>query len=226
MSIIRQKKSVVTRIAPSPTGPFHIGTARTALFNYLFAKKHKGTFILRFEDTDRERSREEYREDILESTRWLGIIPDAVMAQSDRAEIYGRYIERLLESDAAYLSREPSKKDPSAEVEVVRFRNNEPKISFTDTVRGVITVETGDWGDFVIARGLSDPLYHLASVIDDMESGVTHVLRGDDHIINTPRHIALIRALGGTPPSYTHLPLIHSPDRREAVQEKRFGVGY
>ena len=200
----------ITRIAPSPTGTLHIGTARTALFNYLFAKRHKGSFILRFEDTDRERSEKKYEEDILSALQWLSLKPDKIVRQSDRTEIYKKYIQQLLESDKAYIAKEVSKKDPTQEVEVVRFRNTTPSVSFTDTVRGEITVDISDLGDFVIARSVDDPLYHLAVVIDDMEMGVTHVLRGDDHIINTPRQMLLLKALGGTPPAYTHIPLIHS----------------
>ena len=202
---------VVTRIAPSPTGSFHIGTARTALFNYLFAKRNGGSFIVRFEDTDRERSEKRYETEAEDSLRWLGLIPDGVYRQSERGDIYARHIARLLESGAAYLSREPSKGDPSRETEVVRFRNADPKVSFTDTVRGEITMDTADLGDFVIARSGTDPLYNLAVVIDDIGMGVTHVMRGDDHISNTPRQILLTRALGASPPVYTHIPLIHSP---------------
>ena len=213
-------QSVVTRAAPSPTGFLHIGTARTALFNYLFARKNGGTFILRLEDTDRERSREAYADNIRESLSWLSLKPDIEVRQSEQSVRYRRHISRLLESGVAYLSREPSKKDPSAEVTVVRFRNAESAISFTDTVHGTVTASVGDLGDFVIARSADDPLYHLAAVIDDMESGVTHILRGDDHLANTPRQIALIRALGGTPPSYTHIPLIHSPSGGKLSKRK------
>ena len=201
----------VTRIAPSPTGALHIGTARTALCNYLFTKRHGGVFILRFEDTDQERSEKKYEEDILSALQWLSLKPDKIVRQSDRTAIYKKYIQQLLEEDKAYISKEISKKDPTQEVEIVRFRNTSPSVSFIDTVRGDITVDISDLGDFVIARSVDDPLYHLAVVIDDMEMGVTHILRGDDHIINTPRQILLLKALGGTPPSYTHIPLIHSP---------------
>ena len=210
----------ITRIAPSPTGTLHIGTARTALCNYLFAKKHNGLCILRFEDTDRERSKKEYEEDILSALQWLSLKPDKVMRQSDHTAIYKKYIQQLLTNNKAYLSKEPSKKEPSREVEVVRFRNTAPKISFTDTVRGEISVDISDLGDFVIARSIDDPLYHLAVVIDDMEEGITHILRGDDHIINTPRQIALLEALGGTRPSYTHIPLIHSPSGGKLSKRK------
>ena len=201
----------ITRIAPSPTGTLHIGTARTALFNYLFAKRHSGSFILRFEDTDQERSEKKYEKDILSALQWLSLKPDSIVRQSDRTAVYTKYIQQLVEEEKAYLSKEVSKKDPTQEVEVVRFRNTSPNISFTDTVRGDITVDISDIGDFVIARSANDPLYHLAVVVDDMEMGITHILRGDDHIINTPRQVALLKALGGTPPSYTHIPLIHSP---------------
>lgn len=218
----------ITRIAPSPTGVLHIGTARTALLNYLFAKRHNGSFILRFEDTDRERSSKKYEDNILSALQWLSLKPDSVVRQSDRTTVYAKYIQKLLESGKAYLSKEQSKKDPTQEVEVVRFKNSNPQISFTDTVRGDITVDISDLGDFVIARSADDPLYHLAVVVDDMEMGITHILRGDDHIINTPRQIALIEALDGTRPSYTHIPLIHSPSggklskRKDATAITRF----
>ena len=210
----------VTRIAPSPTGALHVGTARAALFNFLFARRYGGEFILRFEDTDRERSEKQYEEDILSALRWLSLTPDRIARQSDRTAVYRRYIQRLLADDRAYVSREPSKKDPSQEVEIVRFRNSAPIVSFTDTVRGDITVDISDLGDFVIARSVDDPLYHLAVVVDDMEMGITHILRGDDHIINTPRQIVLLEALGGTRPLYTHMPLIHSPSGGKLSKRK------
>lgn len=207
----RPADRVVTRIAPSPTGPLHIGTARTALFNYLFAKQHGGRFLVRLEDTDRERSDSGHERDILDSLRWLGLKPDAVARQSDRSSAHERYIARLIASGAAYVSREPSKRDPEREVAVVRFRNTGSSVSFTDTVRGEIVIPVSDSGDFVIARGTRDPLYNLATVADDLEAGVTHVIRGDDHIVNTPIQILLIKALGAEPPAYTHVPLVHSP---------------
>ena len=216
----KKPQTPITRIAPSPTGVLHIGTARTALFNYLFTKKHNGLFILRFEDTDQERSKKEYEKDILSALQWLSIKPDILVRQSDRTAIYKKYIQQLIAGNKAYLSKEPSKKDSSQEVEVVRFRNTNTNISFTDTVRGEITVDISELGDFVIARAIDDPLYHLAVVIDDMEAGITHILRGDDHIINTPRQIALLEALGGTRPSYTHTPLIHSPNGGKLSKRK------
>ncbi|MDE0243431.1 MAG: glutamate--tRNA ligase family protein [Candidatus Kaiserbacteria bacterium] len=200
---------VITRIAPSPTGAFHFGTARTALYNYLFAKKHGGTFMVRFEDTDSERSDRSYESDILQSLSWLNISPDVITRQSERRSVYRGHINRLLASGHAYESREPSKKDPSQEVVVIRYKNTERNVSFKDTVRGTITIDVSDLGDFVIARSIDDPLYNLAVAVDDCVMGITHVLRGDDHITNTPRQILLMQALGYQPPSYTHIPLIH-----------------
>lgn len=206
-----KENKVITRIAPSPTGSFHIGTARTALCNYLYAKKHNGTFIVRFEDTDKERSGEHYIDDIMKSLKWLGISADIVVKQSNRRDIYRKYIKKIIESGNAYVSKEKSKKDPTKEISVIRFKPKNTKISFEDTVRGTITLDISDLGDFVIARGMDDPLYNLAVVIDDLEMSITHIIRGDDHIANTPRQIAIIEALGGTIPTYTHMPLIHSP---------------
>ena len=210
----------VTRIAPSPTGALHIGTARTALFNYLFAKKYGGSFLLRFEDTDTERSERQYEEDIRAALQWLSLEPDHIVRQSDRTAVYRKYIEQLLADGKAYLSEESSKKDPTQKVAVVRFRNPGQPVSFTDTVRGEITDDISDLGDFVIARSVDDPLYHLAVVVDDVVMGVTHILRGDDHISNTPRQIALLDALGGIRPCYTHIPLIHSPDGGKLSKRK------
>lgn len=206
---MKQKRPVVTRIAPSPTGAFHFGTARTALYNYLFAKQHGGTFLVRFEDTDSDRSDREHESDILASLSWLGIVPDSVTRQSDRRAVYRDHINRLLKNGHAYQSEEPSKKDSSKRVTVIRYKNKSKDVSFHDTVRGTISMDVSDLGDFVIARGIDDPLYHLAVAIDDSVMKVTHVLRGDDHIANTPRQLLLIRALGFQPPAYTHIPLIH-----------------
>ena len=205
-------KPVVTRIAPSPTGAFHLGTARTALYNYLFAKRNGGSFLVRFEDTDTARSDRRYERNILDSLAWLGIPPDTVIRQSDRTAVYRRHISRLIADNRAYRSKEPSKRNPSEEVEVIRYRNHDSKVSFRDTVRGTITIDLSDLDDFVIARDDASPLYNLAAAIDDIDTGVTHVLRGDDHIVNTPRQIALIRSLGFDPPSYTHVPLVHGEE--------------
>ncbi len=222
MSIFSSKKPVVTRMAPSPTGHLHIGTARTTLFNYLYAKRHGGTFILRIEDTDKERSKKEYEEEIIEGLTWLGITWDALYRQSERTAIYRGYLERAVEKGKAYVSREESKMRLGEFVEVVRLKNPNTEITFQDEVRGEITFNTTDIGDFVIARSLDDALYHFTAVVDDHEMQVTHVIRGEDHISNTPRQILIQEAIGAERPIYAHLPLILAPDRSKL--SKRHGA--
>ena len=211
---------VVTRVAPSPTGPFHVGTARTALFNYLYAKRVGGRFLVRIEDTDKARSTKEFEEDILDGMRLLGLVCDDMVRQSERVEQHAERLRELVAQDKAYVSREPSKSDPSVEVEVVRLRNPGTTITFHDEVRGDITFDTGELGDFVIARSLRDPLYHFAVVVDDADMGVTHVIRGEDHISNTPRQILIQQALGLPRPVYAHLPLILAQDRSKLSKRK------
>lgn len=206
-------EQVITRVAPSPTGLLHIGLARTALFNYLYAKKHGGQFILRIEDTDKKRSRAVYEKDILDELRWLGITHDKLYRQSERTPIYQTAIEKLVEGGKAYTSKEPEKNDPSKSIEVVRLKNSGGEVTFTDLIRGKITTGVTNLGDLVIARGLDDPLYHLAVVVDDESMGVTHVIRGEDHIPNTARQILIQRALGYKEPNYAHIPLILTQDR-------------
>ncbi len=218
---IRGKK-IVTRIAPSPTGNLHVGTARTALFNYLFAKGSGGKFILRIEDTDQARSKKEYDEDIRSSLQWLGLEYDELHRQSERTEIYKKYLTRLVEKGKAYVSREPGKNDPEKMVDVVRLKNLGKEISFVDRIRGTVSFHTKELGDFVIARSFKEPLYHLAVVVDDFEMGVTHVIRGEDHISNTPRQILIQEALGFPRPEYAHIPLILAPDRSKL--SKRHGA--
>lgn len=205
-------KRVVTRIAPSPTGNLHIGTARSALFNYLFARRAGGSFILRIEDTDRARSTRVYEDDIVESLSWLGLSWDEFYRQSERTVIYRERLEALVGSGAAYVSKEPSTKGQGT-VEVVRLRNRGGNVTFSDLIRGDITFDVSELGDFVIARSMDEPLYHLAVVVDDALSNVTHVIRGEDHISNTPRQILIQEALGLARPSYAHIPLILAPDR-------------
>lgn len=217
-----QHSSVITRMAPSPTGHLHIGTARTALFNYLYARKYGGTFIMRIEDTDKERSKKEYETEILEGLEGLGITWDALYRQSERNTLYRAYLERAIEQGSAYLSKEESKIRKGEFVEVVRLKNPNTSITFTDEVRGDITIDTTDLGDFVIARSLDDALYHFTVVVDDHEMGVTHVIRGEDHISNTPRQILIQEAIGVTRPVYAHLPLILAPDRSKL--SKRHGA--
>lgn len=214
--------SVKTRIAPSPTGWLHIGTARTALFNYLYAKHHGGTFAVRSEDTDRERSKQEYEEEILEGLSWLGMQHDEFVRQSERLPRHKELLEQMVAEGKAYVSEEPSKADPSKTVSVVRIKNPGKVITFKDEIRGDITFDTTELGDFVIARAIDDPLYHFAVVVDDMDMGITHVIRGEDHISNTPRQILLQEALGAPRPVYAHLPLILAPDRSKL--SKRHGA--
>lgn len=216
------QKPVVTRIAPSPTGTLHVGTARSALFNYLYAKKHNGTFIVRIEDTDKERSTKEFENDILSGLQKLGLKEDKVYRQSERSDVYIPYIQTLIDSGAAYVSKEESKATPGEEVEVVRLKNPNKTVTFVDEIRGEISFDTTDLGDFVIARSQTDPLYHLAVVIDDHDMGVTHIIRGEDHISNTPRQILIQEALQIDRPIYAHMPLILAADKSKL--SKRHGA--
>lgn len=212
--------SVVTRIAPSPTGQMHIGTVRTALFNYLFAKKHGGTYFVRIEDTDRERNREEWVEAIWDDFAWCGLIPDARYRTSELLARHQELLHMLVEKDLAYISKEPKKDDPNSTVEVVRLRNKGTSVTFDDLIRGTVTFDTTELGDFVIARSIDDPLYHFAVVVDDGDAGVTHILRAEEHISNTPRQILIQEALGFSRPQYGHLPLILAPDRSKLSKRK------
>lgn len=252
--------SVRTRIAPSPTGWLHLGTARTALFNYLFAKKHGGKFILRIEDTDLERSDKKYEKDIIEQLKWLGIEwdegPDAggeyaPYRQSERTAIYSKYAEKLLEENKAFycfhseeeleaerktqLDKKQSPKHVCAHFGldeekkrelmakgnyVIRFRPAKKKVVFEDLIRGEIEFDSELLGDFSIAKEVSVPLYNFAVVVDDYEMKINFVIRGEDHISNTPKQILLQEALGFEMPKYAHLPLILNPDRTKL--SKRF----
>lgn len=210
---------IVTRFPPSPTGAFHIGSARTALFNYLFAAHHGGVMRLRFEDTDRERSHKEFENDIIEGLHWLGIsYSPPITRQSERTELYRKYCAQLIDRGFAYEAEEAT--DQSGRV--IRFKNPKTTIVFTDLIRGSISTNTSELGDFIVARSINDPLYHLAVVIDDHDAGVTHVIRGEDHISNTPRQILLLEALGFRRPLYAHIPLILAPDRSKL--SKRHGA--
>jgi glutamyl-tRNA synthetase len=225
---------VRTRIAPSPTGYLHIGTARTALFNKLFAEAQGGVFVLRVEDTDQERSRPEFEKQILDGLKWLGLNwdegPDkegefGPYRQSERQSFYVDAIKKLLDSGAAY-QEEGS--------EAVKLKVEAQTVEFTDEIREKVTINSDTWGgDFVIARNLSDPVFHLAVVVDDAAMGITHVIRGEDHLTNTARHILLQRALKVPTPIYAHLPLLLDKQRRklskrsgevglEAYREKGF----
>ncbi len=210
-------QKIITRFAPSPTGPMHIGNVRTALFNYLYAKQNGGDFLVRVEDTDRTRSKKEYEASMFESLEWLGLKRSGELwHQSERTGIYKKYLERLMGEGKAYLSQESEGENK----EVVRFKNPNKLVTFEDLVRGTVEFNTTELGDFIIAKNLEEPLYHLAVVIDDFESGITHVIRGEDHISNTPRQILLQEAIGATRPLYAHLPLILASDRSKLSKRK------
>ncbi len=213
--------SVVTRFPPSPTGLLQAGNARTAVFNYLFAKKHDGKFILRIEDTDRERSKVEFEQGILDTVAWLGFPHDAFYRQSEQAGRHQEVLAQLIQTGAAYISKE-TPIEAGQRDEVIRFKNPNTAVTFTDIIRGDITVDTTDLGDFIIARSLQEPLYHLGVVVDDFDEGVTHVIRGEDHISNTPRQILILRAIGATIPLYAHLPLVFGQDGKKL--SKRTGA--
>lgn len=212
---------VVTRFAPSPTGLFHGGNYRTAIFAYLYARKNKGKFILRIEDTDRARSKKEYEDNILEALGWLGLECDAMYRQSEHAGRHEELLRKLVAENKAYVSQETQEK-PEDRAEVIRFRNPNKKVTFTDAILGEITVDTTDLGDFVIAKSYTEPIFHFAVAVDDWDEGVTHVMRGNDHISNTPRQILILEALSAPQPHYVHFPIVLGPDK--AKLSKRRGA--
>ena len=182
--------NIVTRFAPSPTGLLHAGNYRTAVFAYLFAKRQGGKFILRIEDTDRERSKSEYEENIKEALSWLDLPHDAFFRQSEHRARHRELLEKLIGEGKAYVSKE-APAAPEDRAEVIRFKNPGGVVSFKDAIRGEISMDLSDLKDFVIAKSLDEPLFHLAVVVDDADEGVTHVVRGEDHISNTPRQILI-----------------------------------
>ena len=205
--------TIITRFPPSPTGNLHIGNIRTLLFNYLFTRQQGGEIVMRFEDTDTQRSSKEFEVIALETLTALGLEYDhGPFRQSERTDRYVAALRQLIEKDVAYVAEE-SEGEPGKHI--IRFRNPNKKITFTDVIRGEISIDTTDFGDFVIARSETNPLYHLSVVVDDIEMGITHVIRGEDHITSTPRQMLLIEALGGTVPIYAHLPLIIGPDKKK-----------
>ena len=236
--------AVTTRFAPSPTGFLHIGGARTALFSWLHARRHGGRFLLRIEDTDRERSTEVAVQAIFEGLDWLGLTSDIEpVFQTQRFNRYAEVIERMLADGSAYhcycskaeldamraaqMARkekprydgrwrpEPGKTLPSPpEVPpVIRFRTPaEGEVVFEDLVRGRVVFESRELDDLIIARADGTPTYNFCVVVDDMDMGVTHVVRGDDHVNNTPRQINILKALDAAPPIYAHVPMILGAD--------------
>src|SRR3954454_8548747 len=201
------------RFAPSPTGTLHIGGARTALYNWLLARKHGGTFVLRIEDTDRERSTPENVEQIYDALRWLELEWDeGPYSQAERVDRHKGEIARLLDEGHAYL-------DEGA----VRLRvPDEGRTVVQDAIRGEIVFEHSAIDDFVIARSDGSPLYNLAVAVDDHDMGITDVVRGADHISNTPRQLMILEVLGAEPPRYAHVPLLHGPDGKKL--SKRHGA--
>jgi len=212
-------EKIVTRFAPSPTGLLHAGNYRTAIFAYLSAKKAGGKFLVRIEDTDRERSKAEYEDNIHETLDWLGLVADETYRQSEHAPRHQELLQKLIAEDKAYVSKE-TPKEPGDRAEVIRFRNPKKVVTFTDVIRGDISTDTTELGDFVIAKSESEPIFHFAVVVDDADEGVTHVIRGEDHISNTPRQILICEALGFTTPTYVHLPLVLSTDRTKLSKRK------
>ncbi len=209
---------IVTRFAPSPTGLFHAGSYRTAIFSYLFARHHGGKFILRIEDTDRARSTKENEENILETLSWLNLEYDEFHRQSEWVEAHEKILRDFVSRGVAFVSKE--KGQDGTERDIIRFKNPNCSITFTDIVRGAITFDTTELGDFVIAKGFDEPLFHLVVVADDARQGITHVIRGEDHISNTARQILIQEALGEPRFEYAHLPLVLASDRTKLSKRK------
>ncbi len=205
--------TVRTRFAPSPTGYLHVGGARTALFNWLFARKHDGVFVLRVEDTDEARNTEEARQAIFDGMHWLGLDWDegpekggnfGPYYQSERREIYDAWFAKLVAAERVY-------EDGGA----WRFRFDRKPVTMHDLVCGEVTIDYRDESntpDMVVKRSDGSYVFHFVNVVDDLEMKITHVIRGEDHLMNTPKHLQLIEAFGCTPPQYAHIPLILNPD--------------
>ncbi len=239
---------IITRFAPSPTGYLHIGGVRTALYNFLLARQNNGKFILRIEDTDKVRSKKEYEDDIIKSLDWLSLKWDEFYRQSDRRKIYSDYLSLLLKNKKAFycshtkneleIERQEAKLKGKPQVHwcnqktncclksanaVIRLAVEQGRvIKFKDLVRGEIAINTNTLGDFVIAKSLNEPLYNFAAVVDDSEMSVTDVIRGEEHISNTPKQILILEALNKKAPNFAHLPLILGQDK--AKLSKRHGA--
>jgi len=258
------KKPVRVRFAPAPTGYLHVGGARTALFNYLFARRNKGAFVLRVEDTDPERSSEEFYASIVEALRWLGLDweegpevggKNGPYRQSERGAVYGEALARLREGGAAYecfctveelegrreemraAGEAPRYDGRCAELTAearaqfraegrqpcLRFRMaGDADLAYDDLIRGRVEIKAAELDDFVIARPDGSPTYNFVCAVDDAAMAISHVIRGEDHISNTPRQIAVYRALGAEPPLFAHLPLLLGPDKSRL--SKRHGA--
>lgn len=257
-----KKSGVRCRIAPSPTGNLHLGTARTALFNWLFAKSQGGKFILRIEDTDLERSDKKFEKDIIDNLKWLGLEwdegPDTggeygPYKQTERLKTYEKYLDQLLKEKKAYycfcskeeleaerqaqltqglppkysgrcrnLPEEESAGKRKTQSSVIRFLMPDTEVVFNDLIRGEVKFNSSLFGDIVIAKDTKTPLYNFAVVVDDETMKISHVIRGEDHIPNTPKQILMQKALGFKQPEYAHLPLILDPDRKK--MSKRYSA--
>jgi len=260
---VSSRDKVRVRFAPSPTGLLHVGNARTALFNWLFARQKKGTHVLRIEDTDLERSEARFEAQLLNDLRWLGIDwnegpdvggPFGPYRQSDRMDVYRRYAEQLLDDGKAYLcfcsaeelererqqaaqehrpqiysgkcrsydAEQAKRRRASGEPAAIRLKIPEHPIRFHDMVRGDVTFDNESVSDPIIVRSSGIPVYNYVVVIDDAEMKITHVIRGDDHLSNTPKQVALYEALGFPVPEFAHLSTILGPDRERL--SKRHGA--
>ena len=233
--------TTVTRFAPSPTGTLHIGGVRTALFNYVYAKQNKGKFLIRIEDTDAERSSREHEENILKGLADIGINPDeSPVRQSERSELYKLAAETIIESGNAYwcdcskatldemrAEQEAAGKKPMydgrsrnlglkrSNATVLRLKTpKDGELVFHDLVRGEVTFQNSELDDLILLRSDGSPTYHLCNVVDDFSQGVTTVVRGEDHLSNTPRQIHIQQALGYPPLEYAHLPMVLGPDKK------------
>lgn len=249
-------KNIRVRFAPSPTGALHIGNTRTALFNWLFIKNYGGKFILRIEDTDKERSKPEFEKDIIDGLKWLGLDYDegpdisgnyGPYRQSERTDIYKNYLKKLFDENKAYycfctkeeleaerqammsrglapkysgkcrnLSKEESEnKIQKGDKGVIRFKVLNKEVEFNDLIRGKIKFDANLFGDIVIAKNLKEPLYNFVVAIDDHEMKISHIIRGEDHLSNTPKQVLIQEAFDFNVPKYIHLPLILTTERKK-----------
>ncbi len=252
---MKQDNRIRVRFAPSPTGHLHVGSARTALFNWLFARSKDGVFILRIEDTDTERSKDKYVSSIIESMEWLGLVPDeGPYFQLERKDIHHEYINRLLDEGRAYpcfcrpeelakqrekkyqeglqpqysgICRNLSQKKREEYIEagrehVIRFKVSPGNTRVEDMIKGVVDFDNETLDDFVILKSDGNPTYNFAVVIDDATMQISHVIRGDDHLTNTPKQVLIYEALGICMPKFAHIPMILGPDK--ARLSKRHGA--
>lgn len=218
VKMTNDNRQVVVRFPPSPTGEWHFGNVRTFVFNYLFAKKNGGKIVLRFEDTDTARNKPGADQSQMEILKALGMaFDDGPYYQSQRKEIYKEYLQKLIANGTAYEAED----NQSGTGKIIRLKNPLKKITWNDLVKGEISIETDTFSDdngnadFVIARSVQDPLYHFTVVVDDFLMGITHVLRGEDHVTSTPRQILILEALGAKIPEYGHFPTILGENKKK-----------